>query len=148
MKDSEYYICEFCYGEYKPKRRKVQKYCSNTCRSKACIERNNEDSETKAIAIPKTNTPTLKKDEKLKVEKISMAGVGNAALGSLAADGIKSLAIPNHLKPATKGDINNLLEKLNSRYLFINNLPRNQFGQSPYYDVLNQQVVYLTFIDK
>ncbi|MAB49299.1 MAG: hypothetical protein CMC05_11780 [Flavobacteriaceae bacterium] len=71
-----------------------------------------------------------------------MTGVGNAALGNLAADGLKALLTKGKNKPATKGDIDLLLEKLEGRYHYIKNLPPNGFGEFPYYDLVEGKIVY------
>lgn len=70
------YTCQYCSKSYKPKRRKKQKYCSNSCRTRAFAIRKNAG----------LNLPSIerKKTEKIRIEKMSMAGVGNAAVGTLA----------------------------------------------------------------
>lgn len=139
MKDTKFYTCEYCYKEFEPKRRRVQKFCSNTCRSKAHHAK-------------KTSTPVTKKTDGLSVpnnlpkttnEKMSATGIGNAAVGSLAADALKSLFTKEQNKPATKGDLALLLEKLNSRYHLITNLAPNALGRHPYFDVVEGVVVFL-----
>ena len=42
---------------------------------------------------------------KERVQTMSFSGIGKAAAGALAADGIKALLTPNDSKPATKGDL-------------------------------------------
>ena len=34
------YVCEYCSKQYKPNRRKTQRYCSNSCRTRAFVIRN------------------------------------------------------------------------------------------------------------
>ena len=40
------YKCDYCSKKYKPKRRRAQKYCSNSCRSKAYRKRQLTKTET------------------------------------------------------------------------------------------------------
>ena len=80
---------------------------------------------------------------KTKIDKVSIAGVGNATLGSLAAGGLKSIFTPENNKPATKGDLKQLIEKLDYRYHLVNNLPRRLDGALPYFDLDTGEIVYL-----
>ncbi|WP_405570221.1 hypothetical protein [Winogradskyella sp. Asnod2-B02-A] len=138
MKNLKFYTCEYCYKEFEPKRRRVQRYCSNTCRSKAYHAR-------------KTNTLTTSKSEDIAItnndnssqkETMSLAGIGNATAGTLAADAIKSLLTKESNKPATKGDLTQLLEKLNGRYHLVKNMNPNIKGEYPYFDMVEGNVVY------
>lgn len=138
------YTCNYCYSEFEPTRRRVQKYCSNTCRSKAYHARKTT-----------TNTPTTQTNSSIsttldspptetnKIESMSASGVGNATAGALIADGLKSLITSNKNKPATKGDLDDLKLLLTNRYLPINNMQQDQYGRSPFYDVETRGVVYL-----
>jgi hypothetical protein len=144
MKETKYYICEYCFKEFEPKRRRVQKYCSNSCRSSAFQQRKASQKNKNKSFPTLTNS---KVPQVQKTEKISAAGVGNAALGSLAADGVKSLLTPRKSKPATKGDIDLLLEKLGGRYHYVKNLPRNEFGEFPYYDLVESEIVYFKILN-
>ena len=140
IKETKYYTCEYCFKEFEPKRRRVQKYCSNSCRSSAYQQRKANSNHTK------DNLPKLQDSDVPQVpqkEKISAAGVGNAALGSLAADGVKSIFTPRKNKPATKGDIDLIIEKLGGRYHFVKNLQPNAYGDHPFYDLLEGKIVYL-----
>ncbi|WP_372938683.1 hypothetical protein [Seonamhaeicola sp.] len=138
MKNQKYYTCQYCYQEFVPKRRRVQKYCSNTCRSKAYHERKTKGN------LPVTPEETLPKSENTEQkDSMSLSGVGNAAAGSLLADGIKALVTKNDNKAATKGDINLLLEKLGGRYHLVKNMTPNSEGAHPYYDLLDGKIVYL-----
>ncbi|PKQ44525.1 hypothetical protein [Confluentibacter flavum] len=83
--------------------------------------------------------------QNLKVEKMSLAGVGNAAAGVAVVEVAKYLATSPENKPATKKDIQELKSLLISgeRYLPVNNVPNDGFGRKPYYDVETGDVVYL-----
>ncbi|WP_405564749.1 hypothetical protein [Polaribacter sp. Asnod6-C07] len=135
--ESRMYVCQHCKKEYLPKRRKVQKFCNASCRvSSHQLKKKSNDELT-------TNRTNYKSNlEKLKVEKMSLAGVGNSVAGTIAVEGLKALFIKEENKPATKLDIQKLEERF-KRYLEINNLPRNINNQKPFYDSLLKSVVYL-----
>lgn len=132
------YICEYCFKEYKPRRRHIQKYCSNTCRVKAFYQRH------KGLKKVNDNLPaTTKAEPKLSKEKISMAGVGNAAIANVATDVLKNIFIPEDSKPATKGDLKKLLAQFKERYEKVKNIAPRQDGSEAYYDNVEKRVVYL-----
>ena len=142
MLDQQFYTCKYCYKEFEPKRRRVQKFCSNTCRSKAFHARKTNTLATAhntEISKP-VNSPNPQ------TQKMSLAGVGNATAGTLAADAIKNLLTKQTNKPATKGDLAQLLEKLNGRYHLVNNMNPNPKGEYPYFDLVDNVVVYLKTI--
>ncbi|WP_452223518.1 hypothetical protein [Lacinutrix chionoecetis] len=141
----EFYTCKYCFSEFKPTRRRVQKYCSGTCRSKAHHARktNEINSPTQKIIAPPLSLSLDTTPTKTKVEAMSASGVGNAAAGSLLAEGIKNVFTADKNKPATKGDIADLKSHLSKRYLPIKNMPFDQFGRLPYYDVSTESVIYL-----
>ena len=134
------YTCNYCFKEFEPTRRRVQRYCSNTCRSKAHHARK---SNNKEILNNNSLKETQNKPNKTKLDSISSSGIGNATIGTLIADGLKSIAISNKNKPATKNDIEELKNILTSRYLPINNVPNDFYGNKPYYDVETKSLVYL-----
>ncbi|MAB47594.1 MAG: hypothetical protein CMC05_03085 [Flavobacteriaceae bacterium] len=140
MKETKYYTCEYCFKEFQPKRRRVQKYCSNSCRSSAYQQRKAIENKAKDNLSKLTNSNVPQAPIK---EKISAAGVGNAALGVLAVDTAKALLTSRENKPATKGDLLSLIEKLNARYHLVKNMPPNIHGEYPYYDMQQGILVYL-----
>jgi hypothetical protein len=78
--------------------------------------------------------------QKLQVEKMSAAGVGNAAAGAAIVElGKNALGIA----AATKKDIQELKSFIKGRYLPINNLNKDPMGRFPYYDVETGDVVHL-----
>lgn len=129
------YRCQYCGKDYKPNRRKKQKYCSNSCRTRAFVTKNNT-----GLSIVKKDT---EKKEPLKVEKMSIAGVGNAAVGSLAVNVITNLLTSEENKPATKKDLQNLANNLKGRYHPILNAPTSIDGTKPYYDMTTKTIVYI-----
>ncbi|WP_370214962.1 hypothetical protein [Mesoflavibacter profundi] len=134
MLEPKHYRCNYCQQDFIPKRRRVQKYCSNSCRSSAYQLRKGNISN-----LPATNStiPITEKNDKM-----TLAGVGNAAVGSMVADGLVKLFTKEKNKPATKGDINLLLQKLGGRYHLVKNLQPNALGALPYYDLIEGIIVY------
>ena len=130
--DKHSYTCHNCGKDYIPKRRIVQKYCSNSCRTRAFMLRN-----------PKTglSTPAVKEKYSTKIDRMSLAGVGNAAAGTAIVKIAENYLFPQN-RPATKGDIKNLEAKISKRYYPVKNLPQNEFGKNPYFDTIQCDVVY------
>jgi len=139
--NNQYYTCEYCYEKYIPVRRYAQKYCSNSCRSKAYHQRKKLEIVT---VKPSKKKKQSKKKGKTKIEKMSLPGVGNAAAGSALAEALTKVLTPEHKLPATKGDLNALEAKI-QRYHRIENWPANVEGKLPYFDMQMKEVVYLNF---
>jgi hypothetical protein len=133
--ETRMYVCQYCRREYLPKRRRVQKFCSESCRS-------NSHQLKKKLNQQLVPTKTTPDQESIKVDKMSFAGVGNSVAGTLAVETLKSLFTSEENKPATKSDIKNLERRFN-RYQEIKNIPRNIKNQKPYYDSVQKIVVYL-----
>ena len=130
------YQCQYCRKEYVPKRRGVQKFCSDSCRVRSHQLKSKK---------PKGEEITIAnniKTGKTKIEEMSFAGVGNSLGGNLAAQGLISVFTKDENKPATKGDVLNLAASL-KRYHKIKNIPPNSMGQFPYFDLHTNRVVYL-----
>ena len=130
------YTCNFCGNDYNPKRRHVQRFCCNSCRSKAHIKKHKSATLVKSEITSQNQTP-------VKIEKISLAGVGNAAIGTLAVNAVSNLFTSEGNKPATKNDIKNLTSILKNRYLPILNIPNRIDGAKAFYDTQIQQYVFL-----
>jgi hypothetical protein len=133
------YTCQYCGINYTPKRRKKQKYCTNSCRTRAYQLRNPK--------LGSTVLPVEIKPEAVKIDKMSPAGVGNVIAGTLIADGIETLAkklfINEENKPATKKDIEMLKKALSKdRYKLINGLMPRQDGFRAYFDSFTNNLVY------
>ncbi|MFN4027515.1 MAG: hypothetical protein ACK4IZ_08730 [Flavobacterium sp.] len=129
------YRCLYCGKDYKPNRRKKQKFCSNSCRTRAFVTKNST-----GLSIAKKDA---EKKEPLKVEKMSLAGVGNAAVGTLAVNVLTNLLTNEENKPATKKDLKNLASTLKQRYYPILNMALRQDGAKPYYDTVTNHFIYL-----
>ncbi|WMI70084.1 hypothetical protein [Mangrovimonas sp. YM274] len=133
--ENEFYICNYCHKEYTPKRRRAQKFCSNSCRSKA-----HHAKQSKPTTEVISNEP--KEEKKQKVESMSIAGVGNAAAGAATYDGLKALLTPEQQRKATKGDLDVLLARIKGKYHPIKNHPSSPDGKKPFYDMETQEIVY------
>ncbi|MBU3012270.1 hypothetical protein KO506_12710 [Polaribacter vadi] len=133
------YKCEYCKKKYVPKRRRVQKFCSNSCR--VSFHRLKNLGEVKKT----TELQTKKKEQensKVKIDEISVSGVANSAIGSGIVEIAKNIFTPEENKPATKGDILKLASNL-KRYHQIKNLPPNAMGHIPHFDLHTNNVIYL-----
>ena len=130
------YICNYCKKEYVPKRRRVQKFCSDSCRVGS---HNLEKKKSKKVLSPVSQ---IAKPKNTKIEKMSFAGVGNAAAGTFAAELVKSIFIKEENKPATKGDLKLITSKL-ERFQVIKNMNPNINGQKAYYDNEQKVIVYI-----
>jgi hypothetical protein len=139
--ESRKYKCNYCRKKYVPKKRRIQKYCSASCRSKAYHQRqlcrkDSTEIQVKEIGIGKPAS------EKLKIDKMSIAGVGNATIGTYLADTVRTLLTPEQNKPATKGDISKIEQRL-IRFQRINNMHARPDGSLPYFDLESKSIVYL-----
>ncbi len=130
------YICHYCGKEYVPRRRYVQRFCCTSCRVNA-FNRKIKPSTTdpvKGLSQPK---------EEVKYEqKISLAGVGNAAIANVFTDLTKNVFTREENKPATKGDLWDILNQTQQRYLPVSNAPKRYDGAMPFYDNVTKSVIY------
>lgn len=133
--DKYLYTCQYCGKDYKPKRRKTQKYCSNSCRTRAFNSK-------KEFGLAKPEIE-LKKSDPTKIDKMSLAGIGNAAAGTLAVNALSSLLTKEENKPLTKKDLKELKDLMLQRYHEVLNMEVDHFGQIPFYDMETQTVIYL-----
>ncbi|WP_439128438.1 hypothetical protein [Polaribacter sp.] len=138
--ETKYYSCLYCKKDFIPKRRKVQKFCSNSCR--VSFHRfKNVDASIKSTEV-QINNPK-QQTRQTKIETISGAGIANATIGAGLAEIAKNILTREQNKPATKGDIAKLAAHL-KRYHQIKNLPLNNLGQYPYFDLDTNRVVYFS----
>lgn len=133
--ENYHYICHYCGKEYVPTRRKVQKHCSNSCRTRSYQLRNPKLGSS-LPALQQKKNPT-------QIDKVSLAGVANAALGTVAVDLAKYMFTSDEHKPATKKDLREIKELLTKRFRLVGNIPRDGLGNSPFFDMLTSNVVYL-----
>lgn len=131
--DKYIYYCHNCGKDYIPNRRGVQKYCSNSCRTRAFILRKPKN----GLSVSET-----KSNETTKIDKMSMAGVGNAVAGTAIVKLAEAIFTSEANKPATKNDIKKLEDKISKRYYAIKNMQKDSSGKSPYFDTFQCCVVY------
>jgi len=136
MKKTE--ICHHCNVDYIPNRRGVQKFCSNSCRSRFWYLKQNFESR-----VTKVNNQLKVVEQKSNIDEMSLAGVGNAATGVAVVELAKNLLTSAENKPVTKKDFKELKAFIKGRYLLINNAEKDFYGRFPYYDVVTGNVVYL-----
>ena len=134
--ESHHYTCNYCQKEFIPKRRKVQKFCSSSCRV-----RHHQASKGRKARQSQALGQPVQESKAMEVEKISAAGIGNAALGTIAADLVKNLLTKEDNKPATKADLRRLESKL-KRYHHIKNMNQNHLGQLAYFDMKLGILIY------
>ncbi len=134
--DTHLYNCHYCGKDYKPKRRYKQRFCSNSCR----VNSFNRKKQT-GLSVPQKE---IGKPKSVKIEKMSIAGIGNAAVGSIAGtvavNVLTSLMTSDENKPATKKDLMNIM-KQNKRFHLVKNMPQKT-GFVAYYDMETQRIVY------
>ena len=134
------YICEYCSNNFTPKRRGIQRFCRASCRASS-----HNKNKRQSLSVPGSES-NKDKNNPIKIEKVSWAGVKNAAAGALIADGIlhavKTIIINDEDKPATKKDLADLAKSLKGRYFPIKNAPIRADGAKPFYDIQTQMYVY------
>lgn len=136
--DKPKYNCHYCGKSYEPKRRYVQLYCCTSCRVSAHKRRKKMSS-----ILPK-NGLSLPQKEIKNEQKISMAGIGNAAIANIATDLAKNIFTSEENKPVTRGFIKAVLnDQPKHRYLPVLNAANRNDGTTAYYDTILKQVVYL-----
>ncbi|WP_146740281.1 hypothetical protein [Flavobacterium lacus] len=80
----------------------------------------------------------------MKIDKMSFAGVGNAAAGVAAIKLVESIFTSEENKPATKKDIEMLKKALSKdRYKLMENLIPRPDGYRAYFDSFTNNLVYL-----
>lgn len=138
--DTKLYICRYCFEEFKPRRRHVQKYCSNSCRSKAHHFRNKKAGLNISGEVSKQEV--VAETGPNKIEGMSLPGIGNSFVANAAYKLAENVFTAQMNKPATKGDIKEIIRRMD-RYHKITNLPLREDGFVPLYDIDTQQIVYL-----
>ncbi len=139
--DKFLYQCQYCGKEYKPNRRHKQIFCSNSCRTNSHIR----NKKLKSLTTSENNIKVVKPNQ---IEKMSWAGVGNAAAGSVIAEGliniVKKVASNEEDKPATKKDIAILSKAIKKeRYYPITNIPLRVDGAKAFFDMETLTYIYL-----
>lgn len=134
--DTHLYTCQYCGKDYKPNRRHKQRFCSSSCRVNSFNRK-----KQMGLSLPQKE---IEKAKSLKIEKMSMAGIGNATVGTMAGtvavNLITSLITKDEDKPATKKDLMNILGQ-NKRFYPVKNVEQ-RFGFVALYDMQTQNIVY------
>ncbi|MCF1423241.1 hypothetical protein [Mangrovimonas futianensis] len=138
--ETQYYTCKYCFESFIPKRRRVQKYCSNTCRNKAYHAR--KTATTTGETLPGKLENQLAVPTPIK-QTVNTADITNAAIGTLTVNALSNLLTKEENKPATKKDLVEILKALKGRYHIIKNGEPLADGKKPYYDIVKQELVYL-----
>ena len=126
----------------------MQRFCNSKCRKKYSYHKNKKTTET-SETTPKVDLVQKFEElqnKKIQIDKVSMAGVGNAAAGTLLVEGAKAIfnAVKSDKnKPATKGDFQELKDLINTRYFLAHNVNPDPFGRKAYFDIRNGKILYL-----
>jgi hypothetical protein len=132
--DKYHYNCQYCGKEYIPKRRRVQKYCCTSCK-------NNSHFLKKGKKLIVASEGEITQEKPLQIEKMSWAGFGNAAAGTIAVNVATNLFTSEENKPATKKDLMNLENKLKQRYFIVKNIAPKPDGSVTYFDIQTNTIV-------
>jgi hypothetical protein len=140
------YTCQFCQKEFEPTRRKVQKFCSHTCRSKNHYHQKNKGKDNKSPNEKLQEAFESDHNKKTAVDELSLPGVGNSFFGSLAVEVVTGVA-KNAWKreadySATKGDINEIKDLLRKRYFPVVNITSDALQRKAYYDMFSGKIVF------
>jgi hypothetical protein len=139
--DTHKYTCLYCHEEFIPARRHVQKYCSDSCRSKAYhIRKRDEKVKDKSNSLASSDNKPPKQNHK-KNSLLKADTIVSAAAANLLAQGIISIFTKDEDKTVTRKDFRQLLELQSNRFHRINNLPLEN-GKQPYFDLYKGIVVY------
>lgn len=132
--------CKHCEKLYIPKRYGAQKYCSDSCRSRAYQLR-------KSVGLKKPSIQSKDKTEEVKNETspttINAASIMNAFIAAFGYDAIKGLLTPAGSKSVTRNDLNKLIEKIDQRYIPLRNIPMKNDGTYAFCDKKTESLVYL-----
>ncbi len=152
MEETRFYTCQHCFENFIPKRRRVQKFCSTSCRSSSW-QLNRKTDHNKETLFEEEKSEAISNDlpKEMKIEKMSVEGIGNSFVGGALGSGlvrfIEIAATKDKNKPLTKGDMLKMLQALNEKtYYPIKNLDRSDIGFYPHFNIKNQEVVYLPYI--
>lgn len=136
--------CLHCDEIYTPKRVGIQKFCSNSCRSRYWYLNNKPLQPVLQYPVKIDKKKKKKKEKKIiqKPDTINLPGIGNAAIGAAAIEVVKNILTPADNKPVTIKEFNELKSFIRGRYLPVNNVVKDIYGKLPYYDVETSNIVY------
>jgi len=138
--ETHLYTCQFCQIKYKPAKRKIQKFCSATCKSKDWHHKNK-----KAVIPPMKKVPEslgATQDHKTENKQMSLPGIGDAATGTFIVQQLTRLFTKFENKAATKKDIEEIKNLINTRYFKIHNHPPDRMGRKPFFDMGTGEIKY------
>ena len=139
--ENRYYTCQYCKKEFIPKRRRVQKFCSSSCR-------------VSSHRLHKSSTVQQKQQEVSeridKKDKIGIHQIGASTLGTMTGKFVYDKLTPLKNRAATKGDLQLLLSELKQteRYYEVKNLPGRIDGAKPFFDIIEREVIYIKNTNK
>ncbi|SFN55913.1 hypothetical protein SAMN04487989_1011235 [Bizionia echini] len=139
MQNSHNYTCNYCFKEYKPTKRGRQKFCTTSCR----VAHFNAKKKIKQLqTIEKTSKETITEPQK-DTPKVNLPDITNAAIGHAASSAIISFFTPKNKKPVTKQDLDNLKTTIQGgRYRPVLNCPQNDKGETAYFDLERNEVIF------
>ncbi|WP_178989528.1 hypothetical protein [Winogradskyella schleiferi] len=73
---------------------------------------------------------------------MSLSGIGNAAVGTLATNIVTNIFTKEENKPATKGDIQKLLGTGLHQDILVKNVPARSDGARAYFNTVQQILFY------
>ncbi|WP_179346449.1 hypothetical protein [Winogradskyella ursingii] len=133
-------FCDYCGAEYEPQRRGVQRFCSNSCRSRKWQLKQKNDQLT---IIDEAKVPVTEPSKPMAKTKITTAAIGNAAIGTAAVDLTKHLLTPEPKRNATKEDVRKLSSIIKGqRYFPVRNMALDHLGRNPLYDIETETIIY------
>ncbi len=139
MQNSHNYTCNYCFKEYKPTKRGRQKFCTTSCR----VAHFNAKKKIKQLqTIENTSKETITEPQK-DTPKVNLPDITNAAIGHAASSALISFFTPKNKKQVTKQDLDNLKTTIQGgRYRPVLNCPQNDKGETAYFDLERNEVIF------
>ncbi|WP_417212506.1 hypothetical protein [Bizionia sp.] len=139
MQKSYFYNCNYCDKEYKPTKRGKQKFCTTSCRV-AFFNANKKLKEIQAV----DNALKVKDNETINNgPKVNLPDITNAAIGHAASSILTNLFTPKSKKPVTKQDLEDFKLKYHGgRFRPVLNCPQNDKGETAYFDLERNEVIF------
>ncbi|GGG32259.1 hypothetical protein [Bizionia arctica] len=139
MQKSYNYTCFYCQIEYKPTKRGRQKFCSTSCR----VANFNANKKLKQLPATEKTPKEIVPEKKYDAPKVNMADITNAALGNVASNLLINMFTPKNQKAATKQDLADFKAHYNGgRFRPVLNCPPNELGQTAYFDLEKNEVIF------
>lgn len=137
------YYCNYCQKEYVPKRRGIQKFCSNSCRS-----RSHQIKKKTSNYLAKTKSELKEKEQQQNQyqPKVNLPDITNTVIGVTIVELIKNALASFQNKTVTKADIQrleNIVKNNSQRYFLVKNQNMRYYGKFPYFDIETQTVVHI-----